>query len=186
MTFTFNTKQATLIRRSIVLSLPPLLVFPGCTAKVIEFNQQGNTKRGSIAVPLTSCLTGLESAAWQMTIFVFICKTDSFKPVKQEVNGTVILSPLVFPESTHSINGSLGGESSVTFSVGLADFRQTLQVDLFDVVRRKHAVLARPVYGAGHPALVDVDAVDDDVTVVEWHLRAGLLNFFRLFLKTRR
>jgi hypothetical protein len=27
----------------------------------------------------------------------FICKTDQSKPVKQEVNGTVILSPLVFP-----------------------------------------------------------------------------------------
>jgi hypothetical protein len=86
---------------------------------------------------------------------------------KQEVNGTVILSPLVFHESTHSIYGSLGGESSVTFSVGLADFRRTLQVDLFDVVRRKHAVLAGPVDCAGHPALVDVDAVDDDVAVVE-------------------
>jgi len=32
-----------------------------------------------------------------MTIFVFICKIDQSKPVKEEVNGTVILSPLVFP-----------------------------------------------------------------------------------------
>ncbi len=29
----------------------------------------GNTKGGSITVPLTSCLTGLESALWQLTIF---------------------------------------------------------------------------------------------------------------------
>jgi hypothetical protein len=29
--------------------------------------------------------------------FVFICKTDEFKPVKLEVKGTVILPPLVFP-----------------------------------------------------------------------------------------
>ncbi len=36
----------------------------------------GNTKGGSITVPLTSCLTGLESAVWQLTIFAFICKTD--------------------------------------------------------------------------------------------------------------
>ncbi len=36
------------------------------------------------------------------TIFVFICKTDSSKPVKQEFNGTVILPPLVFPGSTVS------------------------------------------------------------------------------------
>jgi hypothetical protein len=34
----------------------------------------GNTKGGSITVPLTSCLTGLESAVWQQTIFVFIFK----------------------------------------------------------------------------------------------------------------
>jgi hypothetical protein len=30
-----------------------------------------------------------------MTIFVFICKTDLFKPVKQ-ANGTAILPPSVF------------------------------------------------------------------------------------------
>jgi hypothetical protein len=29
--------------------------------------------------------------------FVFICKTDLSKPVKQEVNSTVRLPPLVFP-----------------------------------------------------------------------------------------
>ncbi len=32
--------------------------------------------------------------------FVFICKRDLSKPVKQEVNGTVILPPLVFPGAT--------------------------------------------------------------------------------------
>ncbi len=57
----------------------------------------GNTKGGSITVPLTSCLTGLGPAIWQLTIFVFICKTDQSKPVKQEVNSTVILPPIVFP-----------------------------------------------------------------------------------------
>ncbi len=35
----------------------------------------GNTEGGSITVLLTSCLTGLESAVCQLTIFVFICKT---------------------------------------------------------------------------------------------------------------
>jgi len=57
----------------------------------------GNTKGESITVPITSSLTGLEPAVSQLTIFVFICKTDNSKPVKQEVNGTVILPPLVFP-----------------------------------------------------------------------------------------
>ncbi len=32
--------------------------------------------KGDITVPMTSCLSGLESAVWQLTIFVFICKTD--------------------------------------------------------------------------------------------------------------
>jgi hypothetical protein len=41
-------------------------------------------------------LTGLESAVRQLTTLVFIHKTDKPKPVKQ-VNGTVILPPLVFP-----------------------------------------------------------------------------------------
>jgi len=36
----------------------------------------GNTKGGSITVPLTSCLTGLESAVLQTFFFVFICETD--------------------------------------------------------------------------------------------------------------
>ncbi len=53
----------------------------------------GNTNVGCVTVPLTSCLTGLESAVWQLTIFDFIFRTDSSKPVKQEVNGTVILRP---------------------------------------------------------------------------------------------
>ncbi len=59
--------------------------------------KSGNTKGGSITVPLTSCLTGLESAVWQLTIFVFIFETDYSKLVKQEVNVIVILPPLVFP-----------------------------------------------------------------------------------------
>jgi len=41
-----------------------------------EKKELGITKGGSITVLLTSCLTGLESAVWQLTIFVFTCKTD--------------------------------------------------------------------------------------------------------------
>jgi len=67
------------------------------TADTYKQMLQGILKGGSITVLLTSCLTGLESAVWQLIIFVFICKTDWFKPVKQEGNSTVILPPLVFP-----------------------------------------------------------------------------------------
>jgi hypothetical protein len=48
----------------------------GTTRICCRYVSPGNTKGGSITVPLTSCLTGLESAVWQLTIFVFICKTD--------------------------------------------------------------------------------------------------------------
>ncbi len=64
---------------------------PPHTARLATIILTGNTKRGSINVLLTSCLPGLESAVWQLTFFVFICKTDLSIPVKQEVNGTVIL-----------------------------------------------------------------------------------------------
>ncbi len=66
------------------------------------YRRAGNSKGGSITVPLTSCLTGLKSAVWQLTTFVLIWKAGKSKPVKQEGNGTVILPPLVFPEKGHA------------------------------------------------------------------------------------
>jgi hypothetical protein len=57
----------------------------------------GTTKGGSITVPLTSCLTGLDYPALQTKTKIVSCYTAYSKPVKQEFNGTVILPPLVFP-----------------------------------------------------------------------------------------
>jgi hypothetical protein len=57
----------------------------------------GNTKGGSITVQLTSCLTCLDQSDLQVKTKIVICHTADFKPVKQEVNSTVILPPLVFP-----------------------------------------------------------------------------------------
>ena len=58
----------------------------------------GNTKSGSITLPLTSCLTGLDESVLQIkTKKIVSCLTADSKPVKQEVNGTVILPPLTFP-----------------------------------------------------------------------------------------
>jgi len=62
--------------------------------------EPGNTKGGSITVPLTSCLTGLDKSVLQIKIKIVISHTADSKPVKQEVNGTVILPPLVFPAGT--------------------------------------------------------------------------------------
>jgi len=53
----------------------------------------GNTKGGSITVLLTSCLTGLDKSVLQIKTKIVSCHTANSKPVKQEVNGTVILPP---------------------------------------------------------------------------------------------
>ncbi len=62
-----------------------------------KLGQGINTKGGSITVPLTSCLTGLDLSVWQIKTKFVSCQTAYSKPVIQEVNGTVILPPLVFP-----------------------------------------------------------------------------------------
>ncbi len=63
----------------------------------------GNTKRGSITVPLTSCLTGIENSVLQIKTKIVSCHTADSKSVKQEVNGTVILPPLVFPGDSNGL-----------------------------------------------------------------------------------
>ncbi len=65
----------------------------------------GNTKGGSIIVPLTSCLTGLDYSVLQIKTKIVSCHTPDYKPVKQEVNGIVILPPLVFPGVTNTTQG---------------------------------------------------------------------------------
>jgi hypothetical protein len=46
---------------------------------------------------LTSCLTGLDLSVLQIKTKIVSCHTANSKPVKQEVNSTLILPPLVFP-----------------------------------------------------------------------------------------
>ncbi len=60
----------------------------------------GNTLGGSITVLLASRLTGLDWSALQIKTKIDSCHTANSKPVKQEVNGTLILPPLVFPAET--------------------------------------------------------------------------------------
>jgi hypothetical protein len=57
----------------------------------------GNTKGGSITAPLTSCLTGLDESVLQMITKSVSCHTANSKPVKQEVNSTMILPHLSIP-----------------------------------------------------------------------------------------
>ena len=51
----------------------------------------------SITVPLTFCLTGLDQSVLQIETKIVSCHTADCKPVKREVNGTVILPPLSIP-----------------------------------------------------------------------------------------
>ncbi len=57
----------------------------------------GNTKGGSITVMLTSCLTSLDQYFLKLKTKIVNSHTADSKPVKQEVNHTVIILPLVFP-----------------------------------------------------------------------------------------
>ena len=57
----------------------------------------------TITVPFTSCLTGLNQSVQQIKTKIVICHTADSNPLKQEVNGTMILPPLVFPDKTITI-----------------------------------------------------------------------------------
>ncbi len=57
----------------------------------------GNSKGGGITVLLTSLFTGLDKPVLQIKTKIVSCHTANSKPVKQEVNSTMILPPLVFP-----------------------------------------------------------------------------------------
>ncbi len=54
---------------------------------------------GSIIILLT-CLTGLDQSVLQIKTIIVSSHTADSKPVKQEVDGTVILPPLEFPVQT--------------------------------------------------------------------------------------
>jgi hypothetical protein len=62
----------------------------------MQRDRAGNTKGGSITVPLTCCLTDI--FVLQIKTKTVSCHKADSKPVKQEVNSTVIINPpLVFP-----------------------------------------------------------------------------------------
>ncbi len=67
----------------------------------------GNPKGGSVTVPLTSCLSGVDQLVLQIKTKIASCHATDSKPVKQEVNGTVILPTLVFPAQTLSMGISM-------------------------------------------------------------------------------
>ena len=83
----------------VIASTNTLAYFASSTAG-FEHLIQGILKGGSITVPLTTCLTHLDWCVLQIKTKIVSCHTANSKPVKQEVNGTVILPLLVFPGYT--------------------------------------------------------------------------------------
>jgi hypothetical protein len=82
-------------------------------AKKLGLDRAGNAKGGSITVPLTSCLNGLDKSVLQIRTKIVSCHTADSKPVKQEDNSRVILPPLVFPgQSKGSETKKNGGRRS--------------------------------------------------------------------------
>jgi hypothetical protein len=69
----FRCKLECLLLRDVSI---PSIIFGWCLGVHSSslWWKAGNTKGGSITVPLTSCLTGLELAVWQLTIFVLLTK----------------------------------------------------------------------------------------------------------------
>jgi hypothetical protein len=74
-----------------------------------------NTKGGSITVPLTSCLAGLDKSVSQIKTKIVSCHTADSKTVKQEANSTVILPLLEFPVLSLS---RVAGVIALTFAIG--------------------------------------------------------------------
>jgi len=62
---------------------------------------QGILKGGIITVPLTSCLTGLESAVWQLKNVVFISKTDIQTSQTGQQNSDTSLFSIPFLKRAH-------------------------------------------------------------------------------------
>ncbi len=81
-------------------------------------------------VPLTSCLTGLDSSVLQIKTKIVSCHTADSKPVKQEANSTMILPLLVFPASPNHPNKNGLGTIPLTIDSeqDLDDLPTTLSV----------------------------------------------------------
>jgi hypothetical protein len=56
-------------------------------------DKAGNTKGGSITVQLTSCLNGSDYPVLQIKTKIVSLHTADSKPVKKEVNGTIMFLP---------------------------------------------------------------------------------------------
>jgi hypothetical protein len=78
----------------------PPTVFTTNSANEYEPICSREYSRGIITVPLTSCLTGLDLSVWQINTKIVSCHSADSKPAKQEVNSTVVLPPLVFPDGS--------------------------------------------------------------------------------------
>ncbi len=99
----------------------------GCSFSCLR---TGNTKGGSITVPLTSCLTGLYWSVLQIKTKIVWSHTADSKPVKQEVNSTVILPSLVFPAPKVHLHVRLHRAFASFLVVNIAMQSRTVKTDM--------------------------------------------------------
>ncbi len=67
--------------------------------------------------PMPSCLTGLDQFVLQIKTKIVSSLTADSKPVKQGVNSTVILPPLVFP-AERSTSSAITNKNTLAYSRG--------------------------------------------------------------------
>jgi len=83
-------------------------------------------------------LTHLNLSVLQIKIKIVCCHTADSKPVKQEVNGTVIFPTLVFPVLGNIIEQAASNKSSLLLRMQI-DNTQTLQ--LFTMIIKTESIL---------------------------------------------
>jgi hypothetical protein len=66
------------------------------------------------------------------------CHTADSKPVKEEVNGTVILPPLVFPRLANAVSGCSKNKKSLTTVL-----EQSISLDIYGCIDNSNALLMK-------------------------------------------
>ncbi len=88
-------------------------------------------------------MTGFDHSVLQIKTKIVSYHTANYKPVKQEVNGTVILPPLVVPALTYKrIRCSLGATtfSITTFSIMTLSIKGLfLTLSINDIQHKRHS-----------------------------------------------
>ncbi len=107
--------------------------------------EPGNTKWGEYHCTVDSCLTCLDLSVLQIKTKIVSCHTTDSKPVKQEVNSRVILSPFCVPwKNAPTSRARMKGRiSAVDLHVLTSSDQILLILKIYFYFLRKHGILKR-------------------------------------------